>query len=117
MGKQKKATAGGGWISSLFPPPPRLSHVMSTAGFADVLSTINGRILPSPLSMAPYLLFESFGFAFSKLDLKLLESFPPLAPLHRPSTTFRGSYASFSHAGRLPPLPVGRSAWCCLLLL
>jgi hypothetical protein len=56
---------------------------MSTADFADVLSTINGQILPSPPSMAPDLLFRSFGFGFSKPDLKLLESFPPLAPLHR----------------------------------
>jgi hypothetical protein len=56
---------------------------MSTAGFADVLSTINDRILPSPPSMVPDLLFKSFGFDFSKSDLKLLESFPPLAPLHR----------------------------------
>jgi hypothetical protein len=50
---------------------------MSTAGFANVLFTINGRILPSSSSMAPDLLFESFGFGFgfgfgfSKPDLKL----------------------------------------------
>jgi hypothetical protein len=83
---------------------------MSTAGFADVLSTINGRILPSPPSMAPDLLFESFGFGFSKPDLKLLESFPLL----RPSTVFRGSYASFSHAGQPPS---ASSRWICLVLL
>jgi hypothetical protein len=38
---------------------------MSTVGFADVLSTINSQILPSPPSMAPDLLFGSFGFGFS----------------------------------------------------
>jgi hypothetical protein len=56
---------------------------MNTVGFADIISTINGRILSSPPSMAPDLLFESFNFGFSNSDLKLLESFPPLAPLHR----------------------------------
>jgi len=52
------------------PPPPRLLYVMSTADFADVLSTINGTNLPFPPSMTPDLLFKSFGFGFSKPDLK-----------------------------------------------
>jgi hypothetical protein len=83
---------------------------MSTAGFADVLSTINGRILPSSPSLASDLLFESFGFDFSKLDLKLLKSFLPLAPLHR----VPGFLHFFFHAGQ-PPSAFSR--WICLVLL